>query len=95
MLEYTILNPKNQIVLKRFVAKVLLSDRKLYYKQYATAYIPGQGHNIQQHSVVLLRGGRVKDLPGVHYKVLRGKLDFSATEKFSRKQGRSKYAIKK
>jgi ribosomal protein S12 len=48
-------NLKNPIVLKRYVAKVLLSDRKLYYKQYATAYIPGQGHNIQQHSVVLLR----------------------------------------
>jgi small subunit ribosomal protein S12 len=87
--------PKKPNSAKRYVAKVLLSDRKLYYKQYATAYIPGQGHNIQQHSVVLLRGGRVKDLPGVHYKVLRGKLDFSAAEKFQRKQGRSKYAIKK
>lgn len=57
-----------------------------------TAYIPGQGHNIQQHSVVLLRGGRVKDLPGVHYKLLRGKLDFSGPETFIRKQGRSKYS---
>lgn len=87
--------PKKPNSAKRYVAKVLLTDRKLYYKQYATAYIPGQGHNIQQHSVVLLRGGRVKDLPGVHYKLLRGKLDFSAPETFARKQGRSKYSIKK
>jgi small subunit ribosomal protein S12 len=47
--------PKKPNSAKRYVAKVLLTDRKLYYKQYATAYIPGQGHNIQQHSVVLLR----------------------------------------
>lgn len=58
------------------------------------AYIPGQGFNIQQHSVVLIRGGRVKDLPGVHYKVIRGKLDFAAVEKFPRFQSRSKYSIK-
>lgn len=64
------------------------------HKQYCTAYIPGQGFNIQQHSVVLIRGGRVKDLPGVHYKVIRGKLDFLAVEKFARFQSRSKYSIK-
>jgi len=87
--------PKKPNSAKRYVAKVLLSDRRLYYKQHATAYIPGQGHNIQQHSVVLLRGGRVKDLPGVHYKLLRGKLDFAASEKFPRKQRRSKYSIKR
>jgi len=69
-------------------------DKKLYHKQYATAYIPGQGFNIQQFSVVLLRGGRVKDLPGVHYKLIRGKLDFTASEKFVRHQGRSKYSVK-
>lgn len=59
-----ILNQKNLIALKRYVAKVLLSDRKLYYKKYATAYIPGQGHNLQQHSVVLLRWRTCKRFTG-------------------------------
>ena len=57
-----------------------------------TAYIPGVGHNLQEHSVVLLRGGRVRDLPGVRYHVIRGALDTSGVK--DRKQGRSKYGAK-
>ena len=57
------------------------------------AYIPGEGHNLQEHSVVLIRGGRVKDLPGVKYKVVRGVLDLQGVLK--RKQARSKYGAKK
>ncbi|MGE5256250.1 MAG: 30S ribosomal protein S12 [Hyphomicrobiales bacterium] len=58
-----------------------------------TAYIPGVGHNLQEHSVVLVRGGRVKDLPGVRYHIVRGTLDTLGVE--DRKQGRSKYGAKK
>ncbi|MCC6445650.1 MAG: 30S ribosomal protein S12 [Armatimonadetes bacterium] len=58
-----------------------------------TAYIPGIGHNLQEHSVVLVRGGRVKDLPGVRYHVVRGTLDAAGTK--DRKNGRSKYGTKK
>jgi small subunit ribosomal protein S12 len=57
-----------------------------------TAYIPGEGHNLQEHSVVLIRGGRVKDLPGVRYHVVRGTLDAGGVT--NRKQGRSKYGAK-
>lgn len=58
-----------------------------------TAYIQGEGHNLQEHSVVLVRGGRVKDLPGVRYKVVRGSLDTQGVQ--GRKQGRSKYGEKR
>jgi small subunit ribosomal protein S12 len=58
-----------------------------------TSYIPGEGHNLQEHSVVLIRGGRVKDLPGVRYHIIRGKLD--ATGVSDRRQGRSKYGAKR
>ena len=58
-----------------------------------TAYIPGQGHNLQEHSVVLIRGGRVKDLPGVRYHIIRGTLDAAGVD--DRKQSRSKYGSKK
>ena len=58
-----------------------------------TAYIPGIGHNLQEHSVVLVRGGRVKDLPGVRYHIVRGTLDTAAVK--DRVQGRSKYGVKK
>jgi len=58
-----------------------------------TAYIPGVGHNLQEHSVVLLRGGRVKDLPGVRYHIIRGALDSTGVK--NRIQGRSKYGVKK
>lgn len=58
-----------------------------------TAYIPGEGHNLQEHSIVLIRGGRVKDLPGVRYHIIRGTLDASGVN--DRKQGRSKYGTKR
>lgn len=58
-----------------------------------TAYIPGEGHNLQEHSIVLVRGGRVKDLPGIRYHIIRGTLDTSGVE--DRKQGRSKYGTKR
>jgi small subunit ribosomal protein S12 len=58
-----------------------------------TAYIPGEGHNLQEHSVVLIRGGRVKDLPGVRYHIIRGALDTQGVK--NRKQARSKYGAKK
>ena len=57
-----------------------------------TAYIPGEGHNLQEHSIVLIRGGRVKDLPGVRYHIIRGALDSAGVE--DRKNGRSKYGTK-
>jgi small subunit ribosomal protein S12 len=58
-----------------------------------TAYIPGEGHNLQEHSIVLVRGGRVKDLPGVRYHIVRGSLDASGVN--ARRRGRSKYGAKK
>jgi small subunit ribosomal protein S12 len=58
-----------------------------------TAYIPGEGHNLQEHSIVMIRGGRVKDLPGVRYHLIRGTLDASGVE--ARKQGRSRYGAKR
>jgi len=58
-----------------------------------TAYIPGEGHNLQEHSIVLIRGGRVKDLPGVRYHIIRGTLDTAGVT--DRKQGRSKYGAKR
>ena len=58
-----------------------------------TAYIPGEGHNLQEHSVVLVRGGRVKDLPGVRYHIVRGTLDTSGVDE--RRRGRSKYGAKR
>jgi small subunit ribosomal protein S12 len=72
----------------RKVARVRLTS-----KVEVTAYIPGIGHNLQEHSVVLVRGGRVKDLPGVRYHVIRGTLDTAGTR--NRKQGRSKYGAKR
>jgi small subunit ribosomal protein S12 len=58
-----------------------------------TAYIPGEGHNLQEHSIVLIRGGRVKDLPGVRYHIVRGTLDAAGVN--DRRQGRSKYGAKR
>lgn len=58
-----------------------------------TAYIPGEGHNLQEHSIVMIRGGRVKDLPGVRYHIIRGTLDTAGVS--DRKQGRSKYGAKR
>ena len=72
----------------RKVARVKLSNG-----MEVTAYIPGEGHNLQEHSVVLIRGGRVKDLPGVRYHIVRGVLDTTGVE--NRKQGRSRYGTKR
>jgi small subunit ribosomal protein S12 len=74
----------------RKVARVRLSNEKKI-----TAYIPGKGHSLQEHSVVLVRGGRVKDLPGVKYHMIRGKYDFSCNKLKFRKHARSKYGVKK
>lgn len=80
--------PKKPNSALRKVARVRLTNG-----QEVTAYIPGEGHNLQEHAVVLLRGGRVRDLPGVRYHIVRGVLDTSGVE--GRKQGRSKYGTKK
>ena len=80
--------PKKPNSALRKVARVRLSNG-----MEVTAYIPGEGHNLQEHSVVLLRGGRVKDLPGIRYHIVRGVLDTAGVE--NRKQGRSKYGTKK
>jgi len=80
--------PKKPNSALRKVARVRLSNG-----QEITAYIPGEGHNLQEHSIVLVRGGRVKDLPGVRYHIVRGKYDTAGVE--NRKQQRSKYGVKK
>ena len=80
--------PKKPNSALRKVARVKLSNG---YE--VTAYIPGEGHNIQEHSIVLIEGGRVKDLPGVRYHILRGNLDTQGVS--ARKQQRSKYGAKK
>ncbi|PAV27906.1 30S ribosomal protein S12 [Virgibacillus profundi] len=82
------LTPKKPNSALRKYARVRLSNN-----MEVTAYIPGIGHNLQEHSVVLLRGGRVKDLPGVRYHIVRGALDTAGVE--GRGQGRSKYGTKK
>ncbi|WP_080876145.1 30S ribosomal protein S12 [Oceanobacillus timonensis] len=82
------LTPKKPNSALRKYARVRLSNN-----MEVTAYIPGIGHNLQEHSVVLIRGGRVKDLPGVRYHIVRGALDTAGVE--GRRQGRSKYGTKK
>ena len=79
--------PKKPNSALRKIARV-----KLVNGHEVTAYVPGEGHNLQEHSVVLVRGGRVKDLPGVRYKVVRGTLDAAGVS--DRKQGRSLYGVK-
>lgn len=80
--------PKKPNSALRKVARVRLTNG---YE--VTAYIPGEGHNLQEHSVVLIRGGRVKDLPGVRYKIIRGSLDTQGVK--DRKQARSRYGAKR
>src|ERR1044071_8884695 len=80
--------PKKPNSALRKVARVRLTN---HFE--VTSYIPGVGHNLQEHSVVLIRGGRVKDLPGVRYHIIRGSLDCAGVK--DRKQGRSKYGTKK
>ena len=80
--------PKKPNSAMRKVARVRLTNSKE-----VNAYIPGEGHNLQEHSIVLVRGGRVKDLPGVRYHIVRGALDTAGVE--GRKQRRSKYGAKR
>lgn len=80
--------PKKPNSALRKVARVRLSNGKE-----VTCYIPGEGHNLQEHSMVLVRGGRVKDLPGVRYHIVRGVLDAEGVQ--GREQGRSKYGTRK
>lgn len=82
------MTPKKPNSALRKIARVRLSNNIE-----VTAYIPGEGHNLQEHSVVLVRGGRVKDLPGVRYHVVRGSLDTTGVDK--RRQARSKYGSKR
>jgi len=82
------MTPKKPNSALRKVARVRLTNG-----MEVTSYIPGEGHNLQEHSIVLIRGGRVKDLPGVRYHIIRGTLDTSGVE--DRKKGRSKYGAKK
>ena len=84
----TTVTPKKPNSALRKVARIRLTNGFE-----VTGYIPGVGHNLQEHSVVLIRGGRVKDLPGVRYHILRGTLDTQGVK--DRKQGRSKYGAKK
>lgn len=80
--------PKKPNSAMRKIARVRLSNQSE-----VTAYIPGEGHNLQEHSVVLIRGGRVKDLPGVRYHIIRGTLDAQGVA--ARRRGRSKYGTKR
>ena len=87
-LQVKTMTPKKPNSALRKIARVRLSNGRE-----VTAYIPGEGHNLQEHSIVLIRGGRVKDLPGVRYHVVRGTLD--STGVTDRKQSRSKYGAKR
>jgi small subunit ribosomal protein S12 len=82
--------PKKPNSAQRKVAKIRLCTGK-----YLMAAIPGQGHSLQEHSVVLVRGGKVRDLPGVHYKLVRGVGDFVMNERFVRQNRRSKFGRRK
>jgi small subunit ribosomal protein S12 len=84
---YTVTPKKPNSALRKVTRVRLSSGAEI------TAYIPGEGHNLQEHSIVLVRGGRSKDLPGVRYKVIRGALDSAGVE--GREQARSKYGTKK
>jgi small subunit ribosomal protein S12 len=87
-LQVKTMTPKKPNSALRKIARVRLSNGKE-----VTVYIPGEGHNLQEHSIVLIRGGRVRDLPGVRYHVLRGCLDSAGVDE--RRQGRSKYGSKR
>jgi small subunit ribosomal protein S12 len=83
-------SPKKPNSAKRKVAKVKLSSGK-----HIIAAIPGQGHNLQKYSVVMVRGGRARDIPGVRYKLIKGRYDFSLFERIKRTKRRSKYGLPK
>ena len=87
-LQVKTMTPKKPNSALRKIARVRLTNG-----MEVTSYIPGEGHNLQEHSLVLIRGGRVKDLPGVRYHIIRGTLDASGVD--GRKRGRSKYGTKR
>jgi small subunit ribosomal protein S12 len=89
-MKITIMKPKKPNSAIRKIAKVRLSTGRK-----TTVYIPGQGHSLQEYSSVLIRGGRVPDLPGVKYKIIRGVLDLNWKERILRKNARSKYGVPK
>jgi small subunit ribosomal protein S12 len=90
-IKLTTMTPRKPNSAIRKIAKVrITSTRKV-----VRAFITGKGHNLQEHSVVMLRGGRANDLPGIHYKMIRGKYDFLAKEDFPRRNKRSRYSLKK
>jgi small subunit ribosomal protein S12 len=89
-IKVTTTKPKKPNSAIRKIAKVVLSN-----KRKVTVAIPGIGHSLQEHSAIIVRGGRANDLPGVRYKAVRGKLDFVNYESFGRKNRRSKYGVKK
>lgn len=89
-LKVTTTSPKKPNSAVRKICRVRLSDGLI-----VTAAIPGHGHNLQKHSVVLIRGGRVRDLPGVRYKLIRGKYDLDLNENVKRTQARTKWGLKK
>tara|TARA_B100000809_G_scaffold95158_1_gene93839 strand:- start:486 stop:854 length:369 start_codon:yes stop_codon:yes gene_type:complete len=87
-LQVRTMTPKKPNSALRKITRVRLSNGKE-----TTVYIPGEGHNLQEHSIVLVRGGRIRDLPGVRYQVIRGSLDTLGVE--GRRQSRSRYGVKK
>ena len=87
-IQVTTLNPKNPYSAMRKVARVRLTNKEEFW-----AYIPGEGHNLQEHAAVLVRGGRVPDLIGVRYTIVRGAMDLQGVQ--DRKNSRSKYGVKK
>jgi len=87
-IKVTTTTPKKPNSALRKIARIRLTN-----KHEVVAYIPGEGHNLQEHSVVTIRGGRVRDLPGVRYHIIRGSMDSEGVK--DRKQGRSKYGTKK
>ena len=87
-LQVRTMTPKKPNSALRKITRVRLSNGKE-----VTVYIPGEGHNLQEHSIVLVRGGRIRDLPGVRYQVIRGTLDAQGVK--NRKQARSRYGVKK
>lgn len=87
-LKVTTMKPKKPNSANRKIAKVRLSNRKI-----VTCYIPGEGHTLQEFSTVLVRGGRTRDLPGLKYRIVRGKFDLTGLP--NRRKGRSKYGTKK
>ncbi len=87
-LQVRTMTPKKPNSALRKITRVRLSNGKE-----TTVYIPGEGHNLQEHSIVLVRGGRIRDLPGVRYQVVRGSLDTLGVE--GRRQSRSRYGVKK